>query len=184
MLDSLLTTLQLEVLPEDDINSFLLRAKGQYKKLALSLHPDCGGAEDKFKEMANAYELLLSEKGLTQVGKALGEAEKSISLFILFRNFKKEMIAQEGRLLNKEKILALASNMVEVNQLALWLKMSIAVGYLREVGDNVSSSRVDFFPASITFARFIMAHACATGMHMDRRRFKTICDYYMDFKDL
>jgi len=44
----------------DNVNT-IEELKKEYKKLAFKLHPDRGGNEEAFKQMANEYELLLNK---------------------------------------------------------------------------------------------------------------------------
>ena len=60
--------------------------KKAYRKLALKLHPDKGGSDEKFKELASAYEILINEEKLKEYKSKVKPEQQYDYVYTIFQN--------------------------------------------------------------------------------------------------
>lgn len=60
--------------------------KKAYRKLAIKLHPDKGGSEEQFKELASAYEILINEEKLKEYKSKAKPEQQYDYVYTIFRN--------------------------------------------------------------------------------------------------
>jgi len=60
--------------------------KKAYRKLALKLHPDKGGSEEQFKELASAYEVLINEEKKKEYKSKVKPQQQYDFVYTIFKN--------------------------------------------------------------------------------------------------
>ena len=132
------------------------KLKKKYRALAKKHHPDVGGSEDKFKELNEAYSLLLNFFSKKEYEEPKNKKSKVEQTFTDFRDF---LISHEHFIISvkwlKQQLSSISSKV-----LSDWLTIAKDLHYIVEADYYDSDAiGIEYIPPQITINRFYFMHA-------------------------
>jgi len=185
-LDQIITTLEIERWVGRSTREILRRAKRSYRRLAKRYHPDLGGDEAKFRELARAWEEVRKDHILTALATSPKRPPRkpqnsptaapsprpeqprafatATELYVHFMALLAAVQFSHDKLTERE-LFSLARCQKHADWLGRWIDMAKGIGYVTQIGSYGQSVwEVTWLPEPPpTIAGFHIAYAARTG---------------------